>query len=56
MRKHKLIAGLLTAAMLVGLLPGALAAAPSDVKSTEQAMSELGVDLQKTAGPLNTDW
>ena len=35
MRKHKLIAGLLTAAMLVGLLPGALAAAPSDAPNRQ---------------------
>ncbi|MBM6870224.1 S-layer homology domain-containing protein [Pseudoflavonifractor phocaeensis] len=56
MRKQKLIAGLLTAAMLFGLLPGALAAAPDNVKSTDQAKSELGVDLQKSAGSFNTDW
>lgn len=56
MRKQKLIAGLLTAAMLAGLLPGALAAAPEQAKTTEQAKSELSVDLQKTAGNLNTDW
>lgn len=56
MRKHKLIAGLLTAAMLVGLLPGALAAAPDDVKQKDDAKKELGVTLLKEPGPLNTDW
>lgn len=56
MRKQKLIAGLLTAAMLFGLLPGALAAAPDNAKSTDQAKTELGVDLQKSAGSFNTDW
>lgn len=56
MRKQKLIAGLLTAAMLFGLLPGALAAVPDNVKSKQQAKEELGVDLQKSAGNFNTDW
>lgn len=54
MRKQKLIAGLLTAAMLAGLLPGALAAAPQGTK--DDAQTELGVSLTKDAGPLNTDW
>ena len=52
MRIRKLLAGMLAAAMLASLLPSALAAAPETVKSTEQAKTELGLDLYKEAGDM----
>ena len=55
MRKHRVLAGILTAVMLLGTMPAALAA--STRSSGEVAFQEQGnILLDKTAGSFNGSW
>lgn len=50
MDKRRILAAALTAVMLLGMLPAALAAEPQPT----EAADELGITLLKTAGALNS--